>query len=116
MQKSLLLISVFFLSACSTFEKTDLLGSWKTTQVHSEMNVQGFEGASFKFNKDDTFIFETTEGQLKGIFHWWGNTLHLVNDENIDWPISVHELTSTELKLELTRADIPVSITLQKTD
>lgn len=80
------------------------------------MNVGGFEGALFKFGPDDKFLLETSEGQLSGTYYWWGNTLHLVNEENIDWPISVQELNSNQLILELTRADIPATITLQKTD
>lgn len=88
---SLLALSLFLVTACSSFEKEQLMGSWQNELIF------------VKFNPDETMELKLGGDNVqKGSYHIFGNTIELINAEGkVSLNMSVVKIENDSLYINM---------------
>ena len=110
-----LFLPVLLLSSCgSTFDRDAIQGEWQGISFEGQHPiVLSAEHVRMRFS-GDRFEMTGTVNDVTGKFHFMGNTLYLVNEQEVELPIAVKSLEGDTLVLNFNRMGEPALLKLSR--
>jgi hypothetical protein len=104
----------FWLSCGSTFDREALQGDWRGISLEGEHPaVVSADSVRLRF-AGEQFDMTGTVTDVSGRFYWSGNTLYLVNEHEVEWPMAVQTLEGDTLVLNFNRMGRPALLKLAR--
>jgi hypothetical protein len=106
---------LFFVLSCgSTFDRGALQGEWRGIAFEGEHPVVvSADSVRLRF-VGELFDMTGTITDVSGRFYLSGNTLYLVNEHEVEWPMAVESLEGDTLILNFNRMGRPALLKLAR--
>jgi hypothetical protein len=110
-----LFLPLLFLSSCgSTFDRNAFQGEWQGVSFEGQHPIiLSAEHVRMRFSGEQ-FEMTGTVSDVKGHFRFMGNTLYLINEQEVELPIAVKSLEGDTLVLNFNRMGEPALLKLSR--
>lgn len=110
-----ILITMASLSACSTFDREELIGTWQGQESDGTIPmVKEPSKTQFTFKKDETYTMKGAAGEQSGSYSWLGNSLELVLKDGRALQVGVAKLENDILVLNFRPLEEKGKLTLSR--